>query len=437
MPENYKTQTAKAFNENIKSGNYIGAVMRSLPAVNEVIQKPLFDVYIPRLKVGNFFEEFPHILDVNAKQLANGTVTRAQLARQTWDRIENRFGEMNFDNLYWNKTFKSSMQLLFRSVTWKLGNVRGFGSAITGQAKEFTEPLKFIASKVTGKQIGGGGRMARLDPSMAWVLGMCVTTATLSSIIQYTRTGKYPSELKDYVFPKTGEKDKNGNDIRLSVPTYMKDALALTKNPKSYVASSLSGIISKSLDAMNNRDYFGNFVYDPKDPVFQKAIDIFKYTTPMPFSVSTIKNLNESGATTDIKALSLLGFPKASKEFTLSEFQKELQKSYTSQRGPSKPLTPDEQLSQGEKRDLKQRIYNGEATPSEIQDAVNQGLIRKDQVKNFEKTAKLNTVQTMWKYLTLAERQRLIDMGIATPEEIDMIRKIEATRKKGNAVTFK
>src|ERR1017187_3353783 len=56
--------------------------------------------------------------------LKSGAMTRAQLARKVVDSVENRFGEMNFDNLFWNRTWKTALQLAFRSVTWKLGTAR-------------------------------------------------------------------------------------------------------------------------------------------------------------------------------------------------------------------------------------------------------------------------------------------------------------------------
>lgn len=84
--------------------------------------KSLFEYYIPNLKLGFALKEYNLAKAEYSDRLASGEITREQLARQIVDGVENRFGEMNFDNLFWDRTFKTFAQLLFRSVTWKLGN---------------------------------------------------------------------------------------------------------------------------------------------------------------------------------------------------------------------------------------------------------------------------------------------------------------------------
>jgi hypothetical protein len=37
-------------------------------------------------------------------ELADGRMTEAELARKVVNSVENRFGELNFDNLWWDHT---------------------------------------------------------------------------------------------------------------------------------------------------------------------------------------------------------------------------------------------------------------------------------------------------------------------------------------------
>jgi DNA repair protein RadC len=134
--QDYKIRALDSFKSGLKNREPWAVVMSSLPAVNETIMKPLFEMYIPRLKIGSFLREYSNELVQRADQLASGKLTRPQLAREVWDSIENRFGEMNFDNLFWNRTFKSALQLVFRSVTWKIGAVKNMTQGLSGQPKE-------------------------------------------------------------------------------------------------------------------------------------------------------------------------------------------------------------------------------------------------------------------------------------------------------------
>lgn len=424
MSEDYRLNTAKTFKENINSGNYIGAAIRSVSEFNNTLMKPLFDTYIPRLKLGLWLKEYGQQLDQNTKDIFAGKTSRAEIGRKTWDRVENRFGEMDFDNLFWNRTFKSAMQLTFRSVTWKLGNIRLFGGAAKGQAAEFAEPLKLIASKATGKNFGG--KMPRLDPNMAGVLGMLTVTATLGTIIHKAMTGEWPQNLKDVAFPKTGDKDKNGNDIRISIPTYLKDVMSLQKSPSQYLKSSMSGLMSKTIDAMQNSDYFGNFIYDPQDPEYKKLLSSLAYIAPKPFSITNIMKLQKDNVKTETKVLGGLGFTQASKSITQSEFQKELSNAYNKQR-PHIQLTPAQQEVSKKKKDLRDKIKNNTVTDQDIQYAIDKGLIKEKGVNSFIKNAELNSLQTMWKYLSQDERDRLYPM--ASPEEKKMLDEVDDQRK--------
>ncbi len=443
MHEDYRLNTAKTFLENINSQNYIGATIRLVPALNEVVMTPLFEQYIPRLKIGLFFKEYGQQLAENSDALLRGEISREKLARQTWDRVENRFGEMNFDNLFWNRTLKTGLQLMFRSVTWKLGNVRGFSSALANQARNFADPLAFARDEAG--RLRYKGKAPKLDPGMAWALGMMTTTATLASIIQFAYTGTWPQELKDYLYPKIGGTDDKGNDNRVSLPTYFRDVYHLWKNPVGYVKSSMSGFMTNFLEAVNNKDYYGNYIYDPEGPAYQKLLTSIAHVTgdssytynpndslfqkvagmvgwgvPMPFSVEQAKRLNSQGASFPQKLLSMSGFTKAPSDVIQTQFQQKLLKAYLKQRGPKKPLTPAEQKLDRMKRDLRQKVKDNALTDEDLRRAIALGLIKPKGVRTFMKDAGYNSMQIMWKYLSRDERDKLLPL--ANAEELDQLK---------------
>lgn len=293
ISDEYRLNSLTTFKESLSANNYIGAALRVLPALNEVAFKPLFEIYIPRLKVGQFLREYSSNLVTYEKELAAGKMSRAQLARQTWRSIENRFGEMNFDNLFWNNTMKSAMQGMFRSVTWKLGSTSEYASAAGGQAKEFYNAFR-------------EKRMPRLHPSMAWLLGVSVMTVALAQIMQRTMSGKNVSSFKDAIYPQV---DKMGS--RVAMPTYWRDIMHLAHSPAGYLKSGLSGELGRLMDIWQNKDYYGQEVYNFADPLATKIWKIAVHSIPMPFSMSSMQSFQKSGVTGPAKYIGFAGFTRA------------------------------------------------------------------------------------------------------------------------------
>ncbi len=307
----WKSQSLKVFTEaaaNIAHGdtgaaNWIRATLRAVPAMNELLMSPLFDHFIPNLKLGMFMREMTEALKTN-----NGALTDETLARQTWRFVEDRFGEVNFDNLWWNRTFKSAAQLMFRSVTWKAGSISAIGGAFGGQAKEFMDAVK-------------EGRAPVLHRKFAWLLGLCVMTAAFSYVMQKALTGKDPQSLADLTDPQIDPKDPK---VRISMPTYVKDLIHIAHSPTAYISSSLSGWIGKMAEIWKNKDFYGTKVYNEDDSLAQKATDISKHLAGgfLPFSVRGYKNLSDQQVSAVRKVLPMLGLTPAPKYITQTDAEK-------------------------------------------------------------------------------------------------------------------
>lgn len=301
MHEDYKIQALSGFKDYLASarnggnpGHYISAAIRSVPALNQAIMSPLFEHYIPNLKLGFFLKEFSLAKQEYADRLASGEMTKMQLARQVVDSVENRFGEMNFDNLFWDRTFKTAAQLLTRSVTWKLGNLRAMGGAGLG---EFNEVRRAIQNK----------ELPMLHPNMSWLLGMSLWTAVLGGTIHTIATGKPPQQLKDVVYPVIDGLAR----IRVSMPTYWRDIVHLQHDPVGYVTSSLSGEIGKVAEVWQNKDFDKREIRNPDDSYPAQGLDILKHLIPVPFSVSSYDRSKQMAGSPLTKAAGYLGFTKA------------------------------------------------------------------------------------------------------------------------------
>jgi hypothetical protein len=295
-----------------------------LPAINQLAMKPLFEDYIPKLKMGQAMKEYSQQIRENAAEIAAGKITKDQIARNVVFRVEARFGEMNFDNLFWNNTMKSAMQILFRSATWRIGTVQGFGSAIAGQVAEFAEPLKAIADHANStKPRPVADYIPKLSPMMGWAFGLITSRMIYSGIRQQLATGQPPQSLKDWMWPQTGGKDDRGKPLRENPPSYLNDAVKIWKNRTDYVTAGMTGFLKNVGEAWRNEDFFQNYVYDPEEPVFRKTMDSLTHIIGKPFFLSTWQRSSEMGADTQTKVMGALGVGRAPSDTDITDAEAE------------------------------------------------------------------------------------------------------------------
>lgn len=362
--EDLRANTFKALKEQAGKDNYIGAALRALPAMNEAILSPLFNHYIPALKVGMFFKEFPLTLKENESRLEKGLVTRDELARKTVNFIDDRLGEMNFDNLFWNRTFKSASQFFMRSVTWKLGNIRAMLGAVPEQAHEFINAAK-------------EKRAPLLMPKAAWILGLSAMQVALSTVIMKMFANKTPQNFKDIVAPQINSDDEKD---RVILPTYYKDIIHMRHSGLGYVTTSMSGPFSKLKDIWLNKDFYNYEIHDIHDGWLQKRKDDLLYFIPKPFSISSSVQQLENGDGGKA-AMSFFGLNKAPGYLTNSDIENEIFDLYNQINTSVRPK------AEKEGNDIKKQIRELYKTDKkdeaqEMADkAVKDGILRPTQIK--------------------------------------------------------
>jgi hypothetical protein len=178
---------------------------RQIGRVLDTVSSPLFEYYIPRLKNGAFYETMSTWLEHNP---GAGLAEQEQAARMIWDSIDNRFGELVQDNIFWNRTLKQSAMLLQRSYSWNLGTIR---------------------------EIGGGAKdllSGELTPRAAYTIALPVATGFVHALYQGLKTGQAPQDMQDLIAPRTGGVDvATGMPERLQPIGYLKDVLSWAEDP--------------------------------------------------------------------------------------------------------------------------------------------------------------------------------------------------------------
>jgi GGDEF domain-containing protein len=407
--------------ESLRAGNPLGAMMRAVLGIPQTVMYPLFQVYIPALKWGTGLREMAYALEDHGKDIESGKMTRAEVARQVVDSVENRFGELNFDNLFWDRTFKSAMQFMFRSVTWKGGTLRQFGSAAGGQLRDAAQWAEEAYNSARGKgddeKTWGEKAIPHLDPRASWVFSLWAYSVLIGSIASKILTGKYPWEYaKDLaslytetVHPRTGETDRHGKPVRLGLPTYIKEIESARNNPFGYAMGSMSSLMSDGIDVAKNRDYFDNYVYNPNAGLTTKIRQSAEHMAPRSFALSNFERSKETGQG-KTAILSAFGFPRAPKDIDWTPLEKQLNGIIKSKRTP---LTPEELEAMDKRRA-----------------AHDNGTMSTRDRRNYEKYQRETFLEQMLKNKELKYPDLLEAAKVASPEEKHLVeRALRAKRE--------
>lgn len=339
MPPEYKNAAREALRSSwkeaveAKGASNISAAgkvaYRSAGAAMEALSIPLMEKFVPRIKLGTFAREASSLLD----RLPEDTpkeVLRQELGK-IWDSIDNRFGQVVYDNNFFNRTGKDLAHLMIRSVGWNLGTIREIGGGVFN-LQDYSKPL-------TGKG---------LTTKQAYVLSLGAMTAGIGAIIN-AAYGQKPQTLDDYLYPKTSKIGPDGTPERVMLKTYIHDSMAFAHSPGQTAVNKLAPAWNQIANLYNNSDYYGNQIHPIHGSTKDALLDPRTYTdtakyfgkSAMPFSVENYNQRRLSGESV-LSSLSssaaILPAPKWAGQTPAASLAYELYKTQM-KRGPTDPDT--------------------------------------------------------------------------------------------------
>lgn len=312
-------------------GGAISGALHIPGAIVETVAKPLMQYAIPRVKIGAFMDLADDVLTRLPVNTTDQARTRA--LAQAWDSIDNRFGQLVYDNLFWNKTAKDLAMVSTRSLGWNLGTIRELGGGLSD-----------VATKtLTGKGVTDRTMYALTLPLYAGMIG---------ATYQYLHTGKGPSSLKDYFYPKNGLTTTQGNPDRISLPTYMKDVYSYSQDPFGTVSHKASPLLSSISDLAQNQDFYGNLIRNPDDPKAKQLEQMGLYAMKqfLPFSVQQAAQYKKEAANPAKMVEAFTGFTKAAGDITKSKEQLDLEAQVRASNRALGPMTPEQQKAYQDKK---------------------------------------------------------------------------------------
>jgi hypothetical protein len=408
----------EAVMQALRQGNILGAAWRTVPAFFELMAKPIMEWWVPRLKLGAYLDLARMELRTLGPDPSVAEVRR--VLGKTWDSIDNRFGELRYDNLFWHTALKDFGMASVRALGWNVGTVREVFGAPTAQVGR----LLHGTSEKRHRQAGYDKEGRRIfeeetEPWLtnkgAYVIAMVMMYGLLGALYQYLHTGEAPSELKDYFFPKTGHTKTDGSPERVSIPGYFKDSYAVLHDlPGSAITTAghkLHPLLNALYELFTNENYFGTEIRTMDAPYLQQLQEVFDYMaeTLTPISFRNYNRRKESLGGSGISGVeSVFGISEAPASVSRSKAEA-LVRQYL----PPSHKTREQAAQMEERRKLREALRSGQQATA--RDIVGQGTLSKRQIETAARSANLTSLQRSFGSLTLEQALNVYD--VATPEE--------------------
>lgn len=297
LSEQLKISAKRSFHDALANSQYLKAAGHGIRRAIEKIQAPIFQEWIPNLKASAYMREVESLFQRDPS-LLNDPIRRRVSLRAISKQVDNRFGEMFYGSLFWNRTMKDAAIGSFLSLGWNLGFAREF---VGGALEPAVRPLMKAASP-TRQQI----RDVSTKTTNAFIYTM--TAFMINAMMNKAMTGEDAQGL-DYVFPRIGGNNPDGSPRRITNMFYTREVPMAKKHieEKQSVVGGLSEMLYHKLmfapfiEMGTNRDYFGYQIYDPNAPGLVKAQQFLKHVVT--------EQLNPMSIAGSKRALELSGKP--------------------------------------------------------------------------------------------------------------------------------
>ena len=374
----------------------------------ELAAKPIMQWQVPRLKLGVFYKLAEDVFAQAERKRWSDERIQTELGR-SWDSVDNRMGQLSYDNLHWPRWFKDSAMAAVRSVGWNLGSFREFGGA-GGDVLMAPKRIAEGDDIITGR--------------MGYAIGAVTTYFMVGSAVGYLLTGNWPWEDEDddddekaeggkgdgdgggkendddsgvmfnAFFPRTGNTNPDGTAERLTMPFYAKDWYAYGTQPLKTVKHKLHPLWGTTADILTNKDYYGTKIRNEDDPMMQQMLDVTAHIGEafVPFSVKNYFRMRDAGESKIQAALiGASGIGSAPRYLTQTRAQK-LMRHITAERMPKGSRTKEQADASKHRRDIIRSLRSSKK--------VDLSGLTSAQVRSIQRDAKISSFQVAFNRLS-------------------------------------
>jgi hypothetical protein len=216
MSAQFRTNSKRLFKDALDKQSAV-VVFHAPFAALEATQGLMFDKWIPSLKIASYLKDVEAALKVDPSLIEDQN-RRQQAFRRIAKSVDNRYGEMAYNTLFWNKMVKDLFVVNTLSLGWNLGFIREYGGGAL-DIGQFTRQGGKLQAIKEGK----------LDRPM-FVLFYSAQALMYAGLMTWAFSGKPPQQPIDYIYPQTGGNDKDGKPNRANTMFYPREFYAVAKH---------------------------------------------------------------------------------------------------------------------------------------------------------------------------------------------------------------
>lgn len=290
------------------------------------LQRVMFEKWIPSLKIASYLKDVQTALKVNP-ELVSRPFDRQLAFRKLAKSVDNRYGEMAYSTLFWNKWVKDLAVANTLSLGWQMGFIREYGGGAMDIGQALMKP----------GELAGKAKQGLLDRPL--FLTFYTTQAFLyGGLLTYALTGKTPQDLLDYIYPRTGGEGPDGKPARATTMFYPREFMAISKHIENEgvvaglsktVEAKASGMVGMARDWATGVNSFRQDIRDPTHSAFKQIEETLAYSLGdlEPISLQAMQK-DQSNNPVKAAALAVTGFGPAPKYITETPVEAHIKTSY-------------------------------------------------------------------------------------------------------------
>jgi hypothetical protein len=408
-------------------------------AMVQALQKPMFDWWIPALKSNSYLQEASTALRADPT-LFQDAGRRKEVLRRIAKSVDNFYGEMAYDTLFWDKWVKDIGVATTLSLGWNLGFIREYGgapidviSSHLGKGRTLGPTESVLDARA--KPVGPGAvraRIARGDyDKIMRIAAYTAVTLGYGGLMTYALTGEPPKELLDYTHPRIGETNPDGSEKRVNTMYYPREFVSIAKHIEQQglakgtwhlMASKAAPSIGMVYSWAVGMDTMGNEIRDPDGSPYRKLTQTLAHSLYElePISVDALQQEMSQSRGKSV-TLALTGFAPAAKYITATKTEAAIKNIFLEYHGAKR--TPYEKAEQSSERSKARQFYQTgkmEEYYKKLDEMETRFELSPGEMKRLTNAIESdkNPVYVMFQRLHWTHQRNLMDK--MTPEELDI-----------------
>src|SRR5215472_1918301 len=307
LSEQLRIDATRKLQEAVQNDRLFGTAFHGLRFIVQELQAPIFQQWIPNLKSAAYLRDAQALLQRRPELLDNVDQRRVAL-RAISKSIDDRFGEMFYGGMFWNRTLKDAGIGSFISLGWQTGMMRQAGGALLqGPIRTMRRLDRWRRGEAveTPSEYSIRDAQNKFSYVAGYVLLHSIIFGTLGYLMTRGWNSRNPDQppddpmpggtdnspwghFLDLTLPRIGGRNPDGSPRRLSTFSYTREVPMWFKHYEEHgggVEGAMLGtrdmlankiLLGPIKELLNNQNYYGAEIRDPNAPYYDQVWQLIK-----------------------------------------------------------------------------------------------------------------------------------------------------------------